>query len=1255
MVQRDRALVLGGTLIACLLVYSLMIVPAVWGQNTQGTVAVTVLDPQGNVVPGAQLTLVDISTNTTRTAATGENGFYTFISLNFGSYKLTVAKNGFETHAYAVEVQAGRVTDLKAALKVGGSTQVIEVFGSATPIIETSSSAINMTVLPEQIENLPLSGRNVSSMAYLSAGYNGTWNGLPTSAQGSSIDGVIGASGRWKYWAGADNSAVTPRLESIAEMVVSTDQLDLNNGFGTSNMTITYVTRRGTNNFHGRLFEDHRNSALNAKGWDQTNAKSKLILNEFGGSVGGPILKDKLFFFGNFSMSKQPGGFDVKNAYFLPNAQNGIYTWKDDQGALHSVDLFQAVSAYNTANGTSLPTIVNSVVKQRMDAINGLLSKGNVRSDFTAIDPNVSGLVWAQSNPDTFYYPTVRVDYNVSQKHHLHGAYNQTMRNNQDAYAGYWPGDGKTGSYKTNNLTFAVGVDSTLTPTLINQFKLGYLYSSAKYVTSDTSYFDANAQITDWVYNYSNYFMSGQTYFLPTSRMQPVVNLKDDVTWSKGKHTMAFGFSAYRDQNTYWDALTGIPTVALGISDIDTGVIDALTTTSLGLPDTKLGGARQLYAVLAGRVSGINGQYTYNPATGGYGSSGKPIYNKLLELMKAWGLYAQDSYKLKPNLTLNYGLRWDFTGPNKDREGKYHSMTPADLFGPSGVWNLFNPGSLKGIDDPVATARGTNYNSWNVSPQPAFGLAWSPRSGGSLIERLLGGDKTVIRAGYSLRRFTVPQQFVWDTASNYSMGLFQNFWANPGTNPGAGIFTPGSVALGDALPAFDVSPSTYDKVIHLSESTFSGAAYSALDPKIRQPYVQSWNVGFQREIGKNRALEVRYVGNRTVHQWLGQNVNEVNVFENGFLDEFKNAQANLAINGGTNFGPGATGTHALPIMTAAGVDFTNPDFITDLQNGAVGAFAATLSSRDYFCNMVGASFGPCANAGYTGAASYPVNFFVANPYASGAWMGAKYVTDAGMSTYNSLQLELRQHDWHGLNYTANYTWSKTLGVATTGDWTSSYEQFTIRDNHSSYAPADTDRQHVINVNATYDLPFGRGKQWLNKNGVLDRILGGWTLSTIFKIRSGAPFRIKGLYQTYNDQTDGGIIMNGVSAADIQSHLGVHYVASSPGSPSIPYWIDPAYAQSLIANGKIVSNTTPGTMGRRLYLHGPHQTFDDIAISKAVPITERVRFKLQAEMLNAFNHPVFDYSNSDISNATNFGQAYYSGTPRRIEFRANIEF
>ena len=434
--------------------------------------------------------------------------------------------------------------------------------------------------------------------------------------------------------------------------------------------------------------------------------------------------------------------------------------------------------------------------------------------------------------------------------------------------------------------------------------------------------------------------------------------------------------------------------------------------------------------------------------------------------------------------------------------------------------------------------------------------------------------------------------------------------------------------------------------------TFGDGAAAAIDSDIRQPYTQSWTVGIQRQLGGGRALEVRYNGNRTIHQWLAMDINEVNIFENGFLNEFKAAQTNLNINaaaGVTSFANrGLPGQVDLPIMTSAGIAFNNTTFVNQLRNGQAGSFANTLAStRDYFCRMVGTTFSPCGTS-YGAGAGYPINFWQANPFAIGSWTGASYMSDAGYSNYHGLQVEFRQRLWHGVSANVNYTLSKTLGVSTSGDWTGSFNQFTLRDLSGFEAPLGTDRRHVIHANATYDLPFGRGKRWAN-SGWLEKVAGDWTVSTIVTFQSGNPFRITGNNNTFNNKRDGGIVLNGITKQDIQDKVGLYFNAAGQA-----YFLPPDWIAQVKADGTIASNNVPGTWGEIFYLYGPHQTYTDLGLSKSMGLPGGMRFKFQMEMLNAFNHPTFAQNTTALS-STGFGRASQTATSRRIEFRGNIEF
>jgi hypothetical protein len=441
---------------------------------------------------------------------------------------------------------------------------------------------------------------------------------------------------------------------------------------------------------------------------------------------------------------------------------------------------------------------------------------------------------------------------------------------------------------------------------------------------------------------------------------------------------------------------------------------------------------------------------------------------------------------------------------------------------------------------------------------------------------------------------------------------------------------------------------------------------------IAQPYVMSWTFGIQRPLGASRALEIRYNGNRSLKQWISLNLNEVNVFENGFVQEFKNAQKNLAINGGSSFGNTnpAAGTVPVPIMTAAftgsttgsqtNTNFTSGTFITQLNTGAVGSMAQTLTTvgaSPYFCNLVGASFTPCAqNVAYTGAgAGYPINFFQANPYATG--IPSLLMTDEGYSDYNALQVDFRQQAWHGLQFDANYTWSHTLGVSTPNDWTGTYAAYTLRNLRESYGPALYDARHVINVAGTVDLPLGVGKQFLNGGGVIDKVVGGWSVGTITTYRSGYPFRVLGGYNTFNNIADGGVVLNGVTRDDLQKSIGVF---KRPGQTFVEL-IDPKYRTAGVgANTSfITANTTPGSIAPVLWLWGPGGFGSDISLTKDTALTERYRLVLQTQFLNAFNHPLFGTGTTPIAaNTRTSGWATATGqsnTPRVIEFRVKISF
>lgn len=1263
-----------------------------WAQSgTEGKVVVTVEDTSGAVVPSADLTLVEHQTNDTYHASTNGSGAYTFVNLPIGNYTLTISRSGYATKVYsAVLVQAAQTTDLTAQLSVGSATQTIQVAGQTTPVLQTSSNEIGAVIDTKQIQDLPLNGRDLTSLAsivpgFTGAGGQGTFNGLPIEDEGSNMDGMVGSATRMKFDSNME-PAVSPRLEDIEQMSVQTDQLGLNSGFGQSTTQINFVSRRGTNQFHGTAFEDFRNSGLNANTWHNDAAKvrkGKLISNDFGGSVGGPVLHNKLFFFGTFAMRKIPGSYAATNDAFTQAAQSGTFTYVGSDGATHTANLL------TIAKNNGFPSTVNADVSKQFSAINSGLSAGKL---VPTSDPNYNEVDWLQSSPETDYYPVARVDFNASQKVRMYLSFMMQQNNRPGTTAPTFPGSAfanQTAGNQTKNFTSSYGFDYIFSPSLINQFKAGYLYDVTLFAYNAAPLYATEPSV-NWNYPGATGNMSGQIYQAPINTYYPIWDFSDSMTLQRGKHTVQYGVSWYKEQDHYWNAPGGFYTYDLGNGD-GSGLApgdpaqNAFTNSGANptLPDAtnaELQQAQSLYAILTGRLSDAGGENSYNIKTKSYAKTGTLSEYPLDEVSSAWSLFAEDSWRVTPTLTLNYGLRWDIFGAEKDLTGFYHSADLAAIYGPTPVGALFKPGTLGGDMNPQIAVHAQPYTPWKVTPQPAFGFAWNPHVSDGALKGILGGDQTVIRGGVALRRFTEPYQYFWDFATDYGQFYYQQFNLIANNTGTQGTFAPGSLSLGDPLPAPLLSPTTYEATAPEAQFTYTGGpGVNGIQPNLAEPTAESWNFGIQRGLGHAMALEVRYNGNHTLHQWISIDPNEVNIFENGFLKDFQNAQKNLAASGGSSFS--SSYGNPTPILDAAfggpnASDYKNAQFKNDLNTGQAGAMAKTLAGINgtvpYFCNLVGAGFSPCAtNAGYKGAgAGYPINFFQVNPYTGGSSSGELY--SEGYSNYNGLQVDLRQGSWHGLQYDANYTWSHTLGVESPNSWTGSFNAFTLRNLRQSYAPAVFDIQNAFHANGTYDIPVGHGRTYLNNNRAVDAVLGGYTVGTIVTWQSGAPAYLAGGYHTFNDYGDGGIQLHGVTTGQLQRAIGVHEV---PGH-TFADLIDPRYMVKVTGGGAnptyVTPNITPGAFGQIDYLHGPRQFYQDMELTKLFPIHESLNFNLQASFINVWNHPVFGYANgfgpapngaassfTSTIQSTGFGQ----GSPtnegsnfgRIIELRGNFVF
>jgi len=1246
--------------------------------STTGQLVGTVQDQSGAVIPGVGLQLQNEETRAALTATASGDGGFVFPTLLPGSYTLTVSKEGFETTAYkGIIIYAARTTNQTVILNVGTVTQTIDVQGEASALHATTNT-ISSTVDQKYLQDLPLPGRNALPFALLSAGAqqgvtarDSTFNGLPGASLNITLNGVANNAQRFKSGGTSFFAFVAPRLEAVQEVTVATSNLGANST-GQGAIQIQFVTKSGSNAFHGELFWQHENSALNANNWFNNARRIKrpvFIRNDQGGSVGGPLVKNKLFFFVSYALVKTPQSVDFETRVLTPAAQSGIFTYVGTNGVTESRNLLQIAAA----NG--FPSTVNPIIGAQLQKIQSSTSAGSLSS----FDRIRNRLRWVAPSPVTNHFATARLDYQVTEKLRL--SFSDTYNHNVNAkgFRGtVLPGvftDEQSVGQISNPYIANASANWTISPNKVNEFNFGIQSNQEIFnIGYDRSLFQPRLMNFPLALPSGLEVTNGLGFgitFQP--RNNPVYNLADNFFYQRGNHSFSFGGNYIRAdmyQSTLGDA--GTPRYSFGTLSNDPASAIFNATTLPNVSNEARNDALSLYALLVGRVASVAKSINVDETTKRFAED-QPVI--IRERQTSFGLYFQDSWRVSRDLTLNYGLRWDFQGDTYNTNDIYTSPTLLDLFGPSGAAgsenapNLFNPGSLQGPMNPGIQQRSHAYRRDYFNPGPHIGVAWNPSFQKGWLGHLLGDRKTVFRGGYSV--------------SYYSEGML-NFTNNAGNNPGlrqngtltAGThFTPGSLSVSDPLPAFNLSPASFSFPLPLSNFTFTNTAISTIDPDIRAPYVKTWSFGVQRELRQGTVLEVRYVGNSGERLWHTFNINETNIFENGFLTQFQAAQRNLALFRAANpqcgqpqqppcsfANSGLAGQAPIPFFQAAftglpaGQGFSNPSFFSLLDTGQAGALANTFATTStYFCRLVGNGFGPCTGVINT-PGQYPINLFRLNPFVGNANM----LADNSTSNYNALQIEFRQRFARGLTMNVNYTWAHALNDRYNKNVDNAGNFVTLRDRRLDYGPSTFDIRHALQAFGTYELPVGRGRMFSPSSPILDGVIGGWTVGAIFRMQSGLPFKLSSGRQTVN-QSDSGVVLNGVTASDLQRMVGVFR-----GSGPDILFLDPSLIGSdLRANSAFLSPpTTPGQFGSFVYLYGPKFVTTDLSLAKAVPlIGERVRMEIRAEMVNAFNHPIFEvptggtFGVTPVSiTATNFGRTTTTTTlPRQVQFRLRFTF
>jgi hypothetical protein len=1259
------------------------------GQAPTGALRGTVIDPMGARIASAHITITDNATATQYTTQSGATGEFLIANLNPGTYTLTITKPQFKTGTYKeVKIVVSETYTLTAKLAVGAATESVEVT-AGQEVMQTESPTVGTAITGRQITELPFSSRSTLDLATLMPGAATTgrarqtsFDGLPKGSINITFDGINAQDNLLKSNDGFF-TITRPSIDAVEEFSISTaanSAQDASQGA----VQIKMETKRGGNAFHGGVWEYARNDWFNSNYYFNNLAglpRQTQRLNQWGGKVGGPLLRDKLFFFADIDSYKSPQSRSFTRFILSQDAANGLFTYatnglqvgnayttcvaaspRNNGQAACTVNL----AAFAAAKG--LPFVLDPQIATIIGNAEGARGIAGV-STSTIANSWLDNATFNQPGTGSRRFPDVRLDWNATKNdqisaiyHYSHFNSSPDFLNNFNPFLPSGPLSKQLGSQVSNRNQWTAAWRRNIGANISNEVRFGFQTALVAFFPDETSAYYPSATTNIGAIPVRGVLPTG---LFPTGaaaaniqpllsynsqgRNTPLGTITDNLSWSKGKHNLSFGGDV--TEVRFHQFLNGgrkVQTANIGFSATDPAPGAFAGANFPGISSTSLTAVGQLYGVLTGHLNNYTGTISVDPTSQQF-VAGAP--NLTAGKQHQFGFYGSDSWRMRSNLTVSYGLRWDYQGAPYDTLNETFSLVNgmAGVYGISGLNNLFKPGTLPGsISNYQLNGSRPWYNTDMTNFAPSLGLAWQPDFKIPILKTLLpGGGKTVFRAGYAISYTREGfNNFLSIATANPGIdgSIFANAAAEPCAAPPAGTFGTNCVTysglLSGGLQSLTTNPASFPATGTFSPVAFSGQSVNAFDPNLRTPRVQSWSAGIQRELGHDTVLEIRYVANHSTGLWRQDNLNEVNIFENGFLNEFKGAQANLAANiaggCGSTFRPMAgCSTNPLPIMTAAfGTvvsNFTSGTFINFLNNGTPGAFANTLATtRTFMCNLAGSNAfpgTPCGTAPAVGL--YPANFFVANPFVgTSTTTGAFRTYNGSQSTYNAAQVEVRRRMSKGLQLSANYTFSKSL-TNYFGDSSVGFVGFTsLRDQGHDKGISPWDLRNVFKAEGIYDLPFGPGRKWSTGNGILNRLIGGWQVNTIQRWQTGRVFLLtSGLGGTTN-QNDPGVMLNGITPNQLQSMLGARLTPSG----TVVYFPSTLVNDNgaLLANGPIQPCNTPGALCQRVFLTGPGFYRADISVGKKTSITERVNIEIRAEALNTFNNINFFFPGDEAT-------------------------
>jgi hypothetical protein len=1199
-----------------------------------------VTDEKGATVPGAVIKALNDDTSATRAALSSDLGAYEMAQVPPGKYKITIEKPGFRTHSTDVVLQTNTPLTLDVKLEVGAVTETVNVSAEAA-IVNTENASVGNPFTETQIKEIPLQTRNIVALLGVQPGVASTGQvaGARPDQNNVLLDGVDVNDN-----AGKDgfNAVIPIPLDSVQEFRTTVAGLGAEQG-AYSGGQVSIITKSGSNQFHGTAYEYNRNTDTTANSWFSNRAgvaRAALVRNQYGFSVGGPIIKNKLFFFYNWEGRKDRSATPINRIVPSDTLKQGniIVALKSGQNVTLTPSDIVGIDPLHIGESAYMKNYLSQ------------FPSGN--NPLAAADKGLNFNVLTFNAPQDLnnHAQVAKLDYNLDPagKHtvSLRGTLNGASVDGNGTVGSTtglaeFPGQAAAQKSLDNSRGLSGRYTAVLAPSLVNVFNYGY-----------TRLGSASTGVTAVVPTF--YFAAPVGTSRPSRRVAPTTNLTDDVTWNKGRHTVTFGLNFRFTENDNLKYSNSYPSYSyskntlLGLGGDITADVTAYLAPAYG-SGVALSSATNVTNAF-GPVFGLLNQYgaTYN-----YTSKGAviPFGNPVTTAFRAneYEGYVQDSYKWKQNFTITLGLRYSLFGVPYEINGTEVIPTTslnqyfADRLyaAQKGIPNYSLPTALVsyGLGGPLNNGPGyypLDKKDW----APRLGLAYSPANG-TILEKILGKG-SVMRAGAAMVYDHYGTAMAQALASGGSPGLATSVAQPVNTN-----FTTGFRYTGNGYPTL---PAVAGGSFPLTPATITGGftTFNAVSSTLKAPYEYLFNANYDRPLWKKLVVEVGYIGRyghrQIVQQDYGQPLSNFTdtvsgqtwiqagaplaaLYNSGVTPAMVKANPNLVPNEPfyNNLFPGAKNLYITGSPSA--------NIFYDVYSNYAGSWLDTMNDMD----RVRQPNGTC------------ISKFGCNTFFPLQNSGLETYTNNGYSNFNAGTLTLRRAVSNGWGFDFNYTLGHALdngSSSETGGGAALQDAFNPR---AYYGSSDFDARHTVSGDAVVQIPIGKGKAFLsNVPGWVDQIIGGWQATTLLTFRSGNPLTCldSGDYNVNYETSSFCQLAPGASLP--ATHLGF----DTNGIPSI-------FANPNAVNAFVGSD--PGVVGSRAILRGPHLFNTDMAASKSFTLPwENVKLSFRAEAFNVFNNVEWGLSSSSLSlaNPTTFGEitGYATGAaPRVMQFALRVEF